>query len=245
MHKKLIKAWGFLILWSLSGAQAATNMTLTQGESYWTKARIKAEGSWEGIKAVAVIVPGGKTGGKLEVWGKKDEGYTLLATAPNAGCLDCSGPSHKPNPTKVWFSDGSLNVEYQGGGSGAGFWAWRSTWGTDPAFGGARAIATQRIGADAQSDTRHVMVNFIEGSRNERTLQDGNLRVKSCRASMTKLPTFEELSLSSLFDGTLEPECLSGTEKGDALAGAPSLGSGQLDLMRKSPTKVSNQVEKK
>ena len=226
-----------LISFAMVGAAAAATMNANQAAAYIATARITSEGAWEGKNALVAVVPGPKNSWKLEVWGKAGDGYTLLASAPSAGCMDCSGPSRKPNPSKAWFSDGTLNVEYQGGGSGAGFWAWRSTWGTDPVMGGARALATQRIGADGHSDTRHALVNFVDGTRMERTMLDGSIKTLACRAAIAKLPAFSDLSLSALFDGTLEPECLSGTETGDPLGSAPALGSGNLDLMRRSSPK--------
>jgi hypothetical protein len=221
---------------------AAQSMTEPQAKAYFSSASLMAQGSLDGLKEVAVVMPNPNPNAntsRIEVWRLVDKGYELIASAPKAGCQDCSGPTHKPNPSRIGMANGSLEVEYQGGGSGLGFWAWRSSWSWDPTLGSLRALATQRIGSDEQGDARHALVNFVDGSRAQRLMDGPSVKATVCRAAITRAPTFAMLSLPALFDGTMEPECQSGTESGDPLAASPSLGSSALDNMMRSSSAKS------
>lgn len=235
-----MKRFAALALFAFCGSAPAFGaMSEAQAKVYFEQALASSSGSLSGAEEVAALVSNpGKTGtSRLELWRKGPQGYDLVASAPKAGCQDCSGPTRKSNPTKVWIEAGSMHVEYQGGGGGVGYWAWRSSWGWDPALGQLRALATQRIGADESGEARHSAVNFVEGSRTQRLRQGGEVVSSSCRAAIGKTPAFSELSLPALFDGTLEPNCLAGTDSGDPLAARPAPGSGALDnLMRASKT---------
>lgn len=225
-----------LMLASLSSAAA---LNAAQAQSLFGSATTSSQGQIDELALTATLTPSspGSTQFKLDIWRKTDQGYEWVASAPKAGCLDCSGPSRKLNPTRIWFADNALHIEYQGGGAGFGFWAWRSSWGWDAALGSLRPLATQRIGADQDGNARHALVNFIDGSRAERFKTDSGIKVSKCSASISKMPAFSELSLGSLFDGALEPECLAGTILGDPLANAPNPNGGALEnLMRSSKT---------
>lgn len=217
---------------------ALSSLTPEQAKAHFALAALNSEGFMGDLAIKAVLMPNSDPASQsLELWRKTAQGFTLLALAPKAGCADCSGPTHKNNPTRVWFSDNALHVEYQGGGSGLGFWAWRSSWGWDASLSQIRSIATQRIGADQEGSARHAMVNFIEGSRYERLRVDGSVKTSACTASIALPPRFAELSLGALFDGALEPDCLHGTVTGDPLANSPTPSGGALDnLMRSSKT---------
>lgn len=222
----------------LSAASHGAPLNEAQARAYFAQATISTSGSLDGQPEFVVLIPNpGKATLRLEVWRKTPAGYELVASAPKAGCEDCSGPTRKNNPTRLTIDNGALHVEYQGG-SGLGYWAWRSSWSWDPVMGALRVLATQRIGADEQGDARHSVVNFVAGTRAQQLKSVGPTKQTECRAAITRQPVFADLSLSALFDGTLEPDCQSGTDVGDALAATPAPGVGALGhMMRASPSK--------
>jgi hypothetical protein len=210
-------------------------MTLAQASNAFDKATMSEAGKIGELNIQAIVVPNTPANtSRIEIWKKTDTSYELLAVAPKAGCTECSGPTGKPNPTKIWISDGTLHVEYQGGGAGFGFWAWRSSWGWDPALAKLRPVATQRIGADGDGNARHAMVNFISGARSERLKLDSSLKTASCTAEIPKTPSFSELSLSALFDGTLEPSCMRNSNQGDPVARSATPSTEALSNMLKA-----------
>lgn len=219
---------------------AAPSMPEAQAKAYFAGARLVSQGAMDGSPATAVLMPNADSdSARLELWRRTDNGFELTASAPKAGCLDCSGPSHKPNPSSLSIASGVLEVEYQGGGAGAGFWAWRSSWSWDPTLSALRALSTQRIGSDAKGSAHHAIVNFVAGTRVARLVDDdGSIKSTSCRAAVARSPSIAQLSLPALFDGSLEPSCQSGTETGDPLAASPTPGSNALDnMMRASAPK--------
>lgn len=235
---KILFAFVFLVLASLFASApgwCAQSMSEAQAQPYFSNARLSARGSMDGSPLTAVLMPNPSAStSRLEVWRKTDKGFELIASAPKAGCLDCSGPNHKPNPSGLAITAGVLEVEYQGGGTGVGFWAWRSSWSWDPTLSALRALSTQRIGSDELGEARHAMVNFVAGTRLSRVVDEAAMKSTSCRAAINRTPSFSQLSLPALFDGSLEPECQSGTELGDPLAASPTPGSGALDNMMRA-----------
>lgn len=225
---------GLAALAATPAEAAPISMDSSQAKAYFAKASTTAEGLFGGKPSVAVLFPNAEsTSSRLEIWSRSGDGYQRLALAPKAGCSQCSGPSAKPNPVKMDFVDDSLNVEYQGGGSGLGFWAWRSTWGWDPLLSTTRAVATQRLGSDDHGFPRHSMVSFISGERFARKSSPQGISASHCRADIGKPPSFSALSLDAFFDGALDPRCQSGSELDDALDDGEAGGS--LDnLMRPS-----------
>ena len=220
-------------------AYSAASLNPAQAQSLFGAATTSSQGQINDLSLTATLTPSalGSNHFKLDIWRQTDQGYEWVAGAPKAGCLDCSGPSRKLNPTRIWFADNALHVEYQGGGAGFGFWAWRSSWGWDAALRSLRPLATQRIGADKDGNARHALINFIDGSRSERLKTDSGIKVSKCSAYISKTPGFSDLSLGSLFDGSLEPECLAGTILGDPLANSPPPIAGGLEnIMRPSKT---------
>lgn len=217
------------------GAQSLTD---AQARTYFSTATTSSAGSVDGQEMFGAALPNApKLGGaRIELWRKQPGGYELVASAPKGGCDDCSGPTHKPNPTRVWIERGALHVEYQGGGSGVGFWAWRSSWGWDQSLMRIRPMATQRIGADEDGLARHTLVSFVDGARTQRLRQGEQVVSSVCRAAIARTPSFEQLSLAALFDGTLEPDCLAGSDSGDPLATRPAPGAGALDHLLRAST---------
>lgn len=230
----------FLVALSLAALApaclGAQNLTEVQARLYFASATTSSAGAVDGHEMVAAALPNpSKPGGsRVELWRRRAGGYERLASAPKGGCDDCSGPTHKPNPTRVWIERDALHVEYKGGGSGVGFWAWRSSWGWDEALGRLRPLATQRIGADEEGSARHTLVSFVDGTRTQRLRQGDQVVSSSCRAAIARTPSFDQLSLAALFDGALEPDCLAGTDSGNPLAARPAPGSGALDNMLRS-----------
>lgn len=230
----LLIAAGLAALAASPARSSPAFMDYYQAKTYFSASSAKAEGSFGGRHSIAVLLPNsGSTSSRLEIWSRFGEGYQRIAVAPKAGCAQCSGPLAKPNPAKLSFAHDALNVEYQGGGSGLGFWAWRSTWAWDSLLSTTRAIATQRLGSDDNSFPRHTIVSFISGARTARKSSPKGILTSRCRADIAKPPSFAELSLDAFFDGQLDPRCQSGAESDDALDDGD--GGGSLDnLMRQS-----------
>lgn len=211
-------------------ASPAFGMNAHDAKAYFSKASAMAEGYFGGKPSVAALIPSeGSAASRLEVWSRSGEAYELVASAPKAGCLDCSGPSGRPNPDKFFFANDSLEIEYRAEGSGLGSWSWRSTWGWDPTLLSARAIATQKLGSSDSGQPRHSLVSFISGSRMERKIIAGASSASDCRADIAKTPIFAELDLRAFFDGRLDPPCESGGELDEAV------GDGLAHLRQATP----------
>jgi hypothetical protein len=191
-----------------------------------------AKGTFAGVPAVAQLRPNADGSLALEIWSDAGDFRQLIARAPKAGCMACSGPDQKPNPASLEFVDGTLHVGYEGGGAGLGRWAWRSSWGWDRSTRSARPVATQRLGSDAEGAPIHALVDFISGERRERSASAP--APVACRAALVKTPAFQDLALKGLFDGSLEPGCLRGAESGKPLAAPPPQGGALDNLMRAS-----------
>jgi hypothetical protein len=194
-----------------ASARGATEMNPSQAKAYFASAVTVASGRLGGSEQTAAVLRNGSAPGstaRLEIWRKTERGFELAAAAPNAGCFDCSGPSRQSNPSRVAFGKDGLEVEYVGSGAGLGSWTWRTTWGWDAMTSSARIVAAQRVGQDADRVERHEMVDFIAGTRAERSRVEGLVESEPpCRPAIAKTPLFGELSPRALFDGSLIPEC--------------------------------------
>lgn len=212
------------ILFSVGMSLAVTAPAWATNQPDFSKAIRVAKGpllSGKGDVAALFKNPDNITA-RLEVWGWRNGSFEKLAVAPKAGCFDCAGSSLRNEwmPSSINIQNGELIADYHGG-SGQEKWSWRTQWVWDFILNAPRARAIQRLGTTPDNQQRFVMADFISGEQVQK-MSSSTADLK-CRIPSFSAPDFEELSLKSLFQGQLEPGCIAGSQKGNALAAVPRI----------------------